>query len=82
MTGQEMTSEEMSEPELSGITVTMRHVREEALCSRGMREWMKLHGFDWHDFVRNGLPVEQAEATGDEFARRVCARARKEWGAQ
>lgn len=62
------------------VIVTVRHVREERLCTRGMREWLGLHGFDVSDFVRNGLPAETLEATGDEFALRVCARARREAG--
>ena len=63
---------------MSEIVVTVRHVREEMLCTRGMRAWLEHHGFDVASFVRDGLPVETLEATGDEFALRVCARARRE----
>lgn len=60
------------------IIVTVRHVREELLCTRGMRLWLAQHEFSVEDFVKNGMPVEQAEATGDGFALQVCARARAE----
>ncbi len=63
---------------MSGIIVRVRHVRAAMLCTRGMRDWLTLHGFDVGDFVRDGLPIEKLEATGDEFAMRVCAVARKE----
>jgi hypothetical protein len=66
----------MIEP--SGIRVYIRHVREEMLCVRGMREWARLHNFDFHEFVRSGITVEELEATGDDFARRLCERARRE----
>lgn len=60
------------------IVVTVRHVREELLCTRGMREWLTVHNFSIVEFVRQGLPVEKLEATGDAFALKVCARARAE----
>lgn len=63
---------------MTGIVVTVRHVREEMLCTRGMRDWLTHHGFSVSDFVWHGLPVETLEATGDAFALRVCERARKE----
>lgn len=64
----------------NGIRVYIRHVREEMLCTRGLRAWLLHHEFSVADFVRDGMPVERAEATGDAFALRVCARARAEFG--
>lgn len=60
------------------VIVHVRHIREEMLCTRGMRVWLVHHGFDVSSFVRDGLPAETLEATGDEFAMRVSARARRE----
>lgn len=67
----------MSEP--SGIRVTVRHIRA-ALdgCYPGARAFARRHGLDAHEMVRNGLPVEQIEATGDAMALRVAAYAREE----
>lgn len=58
--------------------VTMRHVRAAKLCSRGARTLAARHGLDWTRFVREGLPASLVEATGDAFALRVAAAARKE----
>jgi hypothetical protein len=60
------------------IIVTVAHVRAEKLCTRGMREWLAHHGIEIGDFVKNGIPIETLEATGDALALRVCARARME----
>jgi hypothetical protein len=65
-----------------GIIVTVRHVREEMLCTRGMRAWLTHHGLSVSDFISNGLPVEQLEAIDDYFARRVAARARADAAAE
>lgn len=62
----------------SGIRVHVRHVRAAMFCTRGMREWLQAHGFDITDFVKNGLPIEKWEATGDALALKVSAIARKE----
>ncbi len=48
----------------------------------GARQWWAHNGFDWSDFVTNGIPVEQLEATGDKFALDVSAIARTEHGRQ
>lgn len=60
------------------ITVFMRHIRAANLCAGGTREWFVRHGFDWGDFIANGMPIERMEATGDPLAMRVTAQARKE----
>lgn len=61
-----------------GIRVHVRHVRGALLCTRGMRQWLQSNGFDITEFVKHGVPVEKLEATGDAFALKVCAIARKE----
>lgn len=68
------------------IIVTMQHVRAASLAGRGVlcapsvRAWFARHGIDYRAFLRDGLPVEQAEATGDAFALRAAAIAREEAG--
>ena len=62
------------------VRCTVADVRACGLCVRGMREWAAQHGFDFNDFVRNGLPVDALEATGDHFALRACAAARQRAG--
>lgn len=61
-----------------GIRVHVRHVRAAMFCTRGMREWLHAHGFDITDFVKNGMPIEKWEATGDALALKVGEIARKE----
>jgi hypothetical protein len=59
----------------------MEHVRAAGLCAPGARVWARwavLHGIDWKRFVREGLPVDQLEATGDHFAIAVATIARRE----
>jgi hypothetical protein len=69
---------------MMGIRVTMRHVRaakiggQGVLCAPGVRPWFAQHGLDYRAFLREGLPVEQAEALDDAFAQRAAAIAREE----
>jgi hypothetical protein len=59
------------------VIVTIAHIREVNLCMKGTREWFAHHGFPWSDFLANGKPAEELEATGDPLAFRVTAAARK-----
>lgn len=47
------------------------------LCRNGARAFAKRQGLDWRDFVRNGIPAETLEATGDAFAIAVAKWARE-----
>ena len=66
------------------IVVTMQHVRAASLpgvgvvCAPGVRAWFAQHHLDYRAFLRDGLPLETLEATGDSFALRACAIARAE----
>ena len=53
------------------MTITMRHIRAAKMCSRGAREWFDRHGFDWSDFLKQGIESEKVLATGDAMAWRV-----------
>lgn len=53
------------------ILVTMQHVRQAKMCSRGARAFFERHNLDWQKFLDEGLPVEQIEATGDAMALQV-----------
>lgn len=63
---------------MSEIRVTMRHVRQCKMCSRGARAFFDRHGLDWSEFLRAGLPVEALERIGDAMAMQVAAAARAE----
>lgn len=63
----------------TAVLVRMEHVRAARMCSRGARTFFARHNLDWERFLREGLPVEQVEATGDAMAIQVAevARGRK-----
>lgn len=58
----------------------MADVHAAKFCSSGARVWLKHQGIDVLDFIRNGVPVERFEETGDELALRVAAIARERQG--
>lgn len=60
------------------IVVRMSHIRKARMCSRGARAWFERHGFDWKDFLANGIDVEKVEATNDVMGAACAAIARKE----
>lgn len=60
------------------VIVTMRHVRQAHMCSRGARAFFARHGLDYGRFLREGLPAEQIRATGDAMALQVVAIAERE----
>lgn len=47
-------------------------------CSRGMRAFAERHGFDWEDFVVNGIDVELLKPIDDDMVRAVIAEAEKD----
>lgn len=63
----------MTEPQ-----VTMAHIRRVHFCARGARAFFERYGLDWSAFLREGIPADKLEATGDALAARVCALARQE----
>lgn len=62
------------------VMVKMEHARAARMCSRGARAFAVRHGLDWGRFLKEGLPAEQIEATGDAMAMQVVevARGRKQ----
>lgn len=62
------------------VLVRMEHVRAVRMCSRGTRAFFERHGLDWQTFLKDGLPAEMLEATGDAMALQVVevARGRKQ----
>ncbi len=56
--------------------VRMKHIRQSLLCSHGAREFFNRHGFDWNDFLTNGIDAQKVIDTGDEQAMIVVEVAR------
>ena len=44
----------------------------------GARDWFKHHGFNWRDFVKNGIDADRLLATNDAFGLKVVEQAKKE----
>lgn len=64
--------------------VFIRHIRAielpggKRLCAPGTRQWFRNHGFDWNDFLFNGIDADKLTATGDHWALKAVANAEKE----
>lgn len=53
------------------IMVTMQHVRQAKMCSRGARSFFEQHSLDWQAFLNEGIDAAKLEATGDFMALEV-----------
>lgn len=59
-----------------GVLVKMVHIRQAKMCSRGARVFFGRHDLNWGAFLKEGIPAERLEATGDAMAIRVAGVAR------
>lgn len=41
------------------MIITIKHIKAAGMCSSGARLFAKNNGFDWSDFVKNGIPIEK-----------------------
>lgn len=60
------------------VIVRFKHIRAARICAAGARHWFMQRGWNWNQFLADGRPVEDFEATGDPFAQRVAEIAREE----
>jgi len=51
--------------------VYMRHIREAHMCSRGVRQVAKEQGFDYEDFLVNGIDIEILRRIDDAMIQEV-----------
>jgi hypothetical protein len=58
--------------------VEMRHLRALNYCARGSRKFFERHGFDWADFLRNGIEPDKFYKTGDSMAIKAAQLAESE----
>lgn len=59
------------------LIITMKDVRAANMCGGGTRKFLADHGFDLSTFLKEGLPAEVLEATGDALALKVVEVARE-----
>lgn len=51
--------------------VTIDDCRKAGHCPSGIRRWFEHYGFDFRDFLRNGIAEDVFLATGDAHAERI-----------
>ena len=51
--------------------ITIQDVRDAGYCASGARRWFEGYGFDFRDFMSNGIDETAFLATGDAMAQRV-----------
>lgn len=56
---------------LDNVTVTMKDIRVAKLCSSGTRVFFEKHGFEWRDFLTNGIAAQKLFNTNDAMALKV-----------
>jgi hypothetical protein len=62
----------------SEVLVRMSHIRKARFCASGTREWFARQGWSWSEFLTNGRPASDFEATGDPLGAQVAEIAREE----
>lgn len=55
------------------LIITITDVRRAGICTRGARRWFEGNGFDFRQFVADGMPASELLETGDAYAERVVA---------
>ncbi len=51
--------------------VTIQDLRDARYCLAGVRPWFRRHGFDWQDFLTDGIDAERLRATNDALVEPV-----------
>lgn len=58
------------------LTIWMADIRAAKMCAGGTRTWFLRQGFDWSDFLANGIDAQKFIDTGDAMALQVVEVAR------
>ena len=57
--------------------VTARDVLDSGYCVKGLRTMLESHGVDFHEFVRDGIPIDDLSGMDDAIVQRVVETARR-----
>ena len=57
--------------------IYMHHIREAMLCCKGLRYFAKIHGFDYPDFIKNGISISKVKNMDDVMVQKVIKLALK-----
>lgn len=53
------------------MKIYMSDIRKAKMCARGSRAFFLLQGWDWQDFLKNGIDIEIVKASKDAMAQQV-----------
>ena len=53
------------------MRIYMSDLRKAKMCARGSRAFFLSQGWDWQDFLENGIELEVAENSNDAMAQQV-----------
>ena len=53
------------------MKIYMSDLRKAKMCARGSRAFFLSQGWDWQDFLANGIDLEIVKSTGDAMALQI-----------
>ena len=53
------------------MKIYMSDLRKTGMCARGSRAFFSAQGWDWRDFLENGIDLEIVEQANDAMAQQV-----------
>ena len=53
------------------MKIYMSDLRKAKMCARGSRAFFLSQGWDWKDFLENGIDLEKVEKANDAMAQQV-----------
>jgi nuclear transport factor 2 (NTF2) superfamily protein len=68
------TKSKRTHPDLASCIITIEDVRFAGYCTKGARRWFESYGFDFRDFLTNGITAEKLLSTNDAAAQQVVDR--------
>jgi hypothetical protein len=60
------------------MKIYIRHLRMAGMCPKAKEYFFERYGFDWKDFVRNGIDIEKVRHIDDAMVKQVIKVAENE----
>ena len=61
------------------MKIYMSDLRKAKMCARGSRAFFLSQGWDWQDFLKNGIELEVVKASKDAMAQQVVEVVENGW---
>ena len=61
------------------MKIYMSDLRKAKMCARGSRAFFLSQGWDWQDFLANGIDLEIVKSTGDVMALQIVEIVENGW---